>query len=166
MLLLCPCVCFFCFVFLHLRNLPLFCRIFQRGSFVSSNERYFVEPVDEQKTNASTNFRKFHIVFRRPTERKDDLSNGSTCGVKGKLPFQNIIQSSCVHTRLQKPTPKAVRYVCIYREIFRNPTSLSSQRQFFCYQKNHSDIAAVRYSGNMHQIKWAWPQQKKIPQVP
>ncbi|CAH3156387.1 unnamed protein product, partial [Porites lobata] len=53
-----------------------------RGSFVTSGERYFIEPTKEQDTNASTQFRKFHIIFRHPTER-NSLSNGlATCALK------------------------------------------------------------------------------------
>lgn len=51
------------------------------GSFVSSGQRYLIEPAEERNTEIHAHLRKFHIVFRH-SALKDDVSNApSTCGL-------------------------------------------------------------------------------------
>lgn len=57
----------------------------QHGSFVSSGQRYLIEPAKERNTKLHAHFRKFHIVFRH-SALEDDVSNApSTCGLVGKF---------------------------------------------------------------------------------
>ncbi|RMX52812.1 hypothetical protein pdam_00012218 [Pocillopora damicornis] len=51
------------------------------GSFVSSGQRYLIEPAEERNTKIHAHLRKFHIVFRH-SALEDDVSNApSTCGL-------------------------------------------------------------------------------------
>lgn len=75
-------------VFSHTQPLRCaqFMYFFQRGSFVSNGERYFVEPANDRKVNSSAHFRKYHLVFRHSAAVGEGVSNApSTCGVMGKL---------------------------------------------------------------------------------
>ena len=117
---------------------------FQRGSFVSKGERYFVQPADEQKANASTHFRKFHIVFRHPTERKGLSDGPSTCGLRGEPPFhKKMILPRYVRVRKTAKYPP----LCYCRYISRAyPKSLSAKRCRFICCTNHPD------NGGLHVV--------------
>lgn len=85
---------------------------FQRGSFVSNDERYFIEPANDGKMNTSAHFRKFHLLFRQATVREGFSNAPSTCGLVGKLTLK--IRPACL-AKLAKP----MFCFCCYRHISR-----------------------------------------------
>lgn len=85
---------------------------FQRGSFVSNDERYFIEPANDGKMNTSAHFRKFHLLFRQATVREGFSNAPSTCGLVGKLTLK--IRPACLAKRA-----KPMFCFCCYRHISR-----------------------------------------------
>ena len=117
--------------------------IFQKGSFVSKGERYFIEPVNRHKKNASANFRKFHIVFRHPSER-EDFNNGSICGVRGAPYSSQHTIPFCLRVFSKSTRKKKVLFILrgvISSTHKRAKGGSSSFSQFICLD-DHLDNAA------------------------
>ena len=88
--------------------------LLQHGSFVSSGQRYLIEPAEERNTKIHAHLRKFHIVFRH-SALEDDVSNApSTCGLVGKFHLDYTRSVCAYNTVKKKSTQPTIMHVFRY----------------------------------------------------